>query len=109
MFVKYAEGFVIFPGGFGTMDELFESLTLIQTGKVRHFPVVLMGADYWAGLVRWIRARMVEEGKIAAADLDLILITDSPEEAVEHVTRAYASQRAQGDGWGMPRPLTNGS
>ncbi len=93
MFVKYAEGFVIFPGGFGTMDELFESLTLIQTGKVRHFPVVLMGRDYWAGLVRWLRARMVEEGKIKPADLDLILITDSPEEAVEHVVRAFAAQQ----------------
>jgi hypothetical protein len=93
MFVKYAEGFVIFPGGYGTMDELFESLTLIQTGKVRHFPVVLMGRDYWAGLVRWIRARMVEEHKIAAADLDLILITDDAAEAVEHVARAYAAQQ----------------
>ncbi len=92
MFVKYAEGFIIFPGGFGTMDELFESLTLIQTGKVRHFPVVLMGSEYWGGLIEWIRKTMVGEGKIGPKDLDLILITDSPDEAVEHVARAHAAQ-----------------
>jgi uncharacterized protein (TIGR00730 family) len=85
MFVKYAQAFVIFPGGFGTMDELFESLTLIQTGKVRHFPVVLMGTDYWGGLVEWIRTRMIEEGKIAAEDLDLIMLTDDPHEARNHI------------------------
>jgi uncharacterized protein (TIGR00730 family) len=85
MFVKYAQAFVIFPGGFGTMDELFESLTLIQTGKVRHFPVVLMGTDYWGGLVDWIRARMVEEGKIAPEDLDIIYLTDDPHEARNHI------------------------
>ncbi|MCG6986697.1 MAG: TIGR00730 family Rossman fold protein [Gemmatimonadetes bacterium] len=85
MFVKYAQAFVIFPGGFGTMDELFESLTLIQTGKVRHFPVVLMGTHYWGGLVDWIRARMVEEGKIAPEDLDIIYLTDDPHEARNHI------------------------
>ena len=85
MFVKYAQAFVIFPGGFGTMDELFESLTLIQTGKVRHFPVVLMGTDYWGGLVDWIRARMIEEGKIAPEDLDIIYLTDDPHEARNHI------------------------
>jgi uncharacterized protein (TIGR00730 family) len=95
MFVKYAEGFVIFPGGFGTMDELFEALTLIQTGKVRHFPVVMMGTDYWRGLVDWLRGTMVTEGKIARKDLDLILITDSAEEAVDHVIRTHARYREE--------------
>ncbi len=82
MFVKYAEAFVIFPGGFGTMDELFEALTLIQTGKVRDFPVILFGSAYWQGLLDWLRGTMLAEGKISAADLDLVVVTDSPEEAV---------------------------
>lgn len=89
MFVKYAEAFVIFPGGFGTMDELFESLTLIQTGKIRNFPVVLVGTEYWSGLLAWLRQRMAGEGKIAPDDLDLICLTDSPEEAVSHVVERY--------------------
>ena len=89
MFVKYAEAFVIFPGGFGTMDELFESLTLIQTGKVRDFPVVLFGKDYWGGLMDWIRSRMAGEGKITTDDADLIFCTDSPEQAVAHVVERY--------------------
>jgi uncharacterized protein (TIGR00730 family) len=78
MFVRYASGFVVFPGGFGTLDELFESLTLIQTDKVRHFPVVLVGSDYWAGLLDWIRERMLGEGKISPEDLDLFTLTDDP-------------------------------
>ncbi|HEU0078131.1 MAG TPA: TIGR00730 family Rossman fold protein [Longimicrobiaceae bacterium] len=82
MFVKYAEAFVIFPGGFGTMDELFEALTLIQTGKVRDFPVILFGSAYWQGLLDWLRGTMLAERKISAADLDLVVVTDSPEEAV---------------------------
>jgi uncharacterized protein (TIGR00730 family) len=82
MFVKYAEAFIIFPGGFGTMDELFEALTLIQTGKVRDFPVILFGTEYWQGLLDWLRASMLAEGKISAPDLDLLVVTDSPEEAV---------------------------
>jgi uncharacterized protein (TIGR00730 family) len=90
MFVKYAEAFVIFPGGFGTMDELFESLTLIQTGKVRDFPVVLFGEAYWGGLIEWIRTRMLEEGKIGPNDLDLIFCTDSPQDAVAHVLASPA-------------------
>ncbi len=93
MFVKYAEGFIIFPGGFGTMDELFESLTLIQTRKVRHFPVVLMGSDYWSGLLDWVRGTMVREGKISQDDLELILVTDSPTEAVDRIVRGYEEQR----------------
>ncbi|HEX8271547.1 MAG TPA: TIGR00730 family Rossman fold protein [Longimicrobiaceae bacterium] len=82
MFVKYAEAFVIFPGGFGTMDELFEALTLIQTGKVRDFPVILFGSAFWKGLLDWLRATMLAERKISPADLDLLVVTDSPEEAV---------------------------
>lgn len=89
MFVKYAEAFIIFPGGFGTMDELFEALTLIQTGKVRNFPVVMIGRDYWKGLLDWLQDKMVGEGKILAEDLDLLVVTDSPEEAVRVVQRCY--------------------
>jgi hypothetical protein len=89
MFVKYAEAFIIFPGGFGTMDELFESLTLIQTGKVRNFPVVLFGTDYWGGLVGWMKERMLAGGKVMAGDLDLLFHTDEPEEAVRHVLDCY--------------------
>ena len=85
MFVKYAEAFVIFPGGFGTLDELFEALTLIQTRKVRNFPVVMFDTTYWAGLMDWIRDKLLEEGKISKEDLDLIFLTDSPEEVVSHV------------------------
>ncbi len=81
MFVKYAEAFVIFPGGFGTLDELFEALTLIQTSKVVHFPVVLIGRRYWAGLQQWIHDVVLAEGKIAARDLDLLTITDDLGEA----------------------------
>lgn len=89
MFVKYAEGFIIFPGGFGTMDELFEALTLIQTGKVRDFPVVLFGTEYWSGLIDWIRDTMLREGKVYQADLDLLVITDSPEVAVRTIVSCY--------------------
>ena len=85
MFVKYAQAFVIFPGGFGTLDELFESLTLIQTRKVRNFPVVMFDTKYWAGLMDWIGDKLLQEGKISKEDLDLIYLTDSPEEVVAHV------------------------
>ena len=85
MFVKYACAFVIFPGGFGTMDELFEALTLIQTSKVRDFPVVLFGSEYWQGLLDWIRNTMEPEGKIATDDLNLLFVTDDPAEAAEHI------------------------
>jgi uncharacterized protein (TIGR00730 family) len=93
MFVKYAQAFVIFPGGYGTMDELFESLTLIQTGKVRHFPVVLVGKDYWGGLLDWMRDHMAAGGKIAPKDLDLVLLTDDPVEARDHILRRYRRRR----------------
>jgi uncharacterized protein (TIGR00730 family) len=85
MFVKYAEAFCIFPGGFGTFDELFEALTLIQTGKVEHFPVVLFGSDYWTGLMDWLRARVLEEGKISPEDLTIFTITDDVDEAVQEI------------------------
>src|SRR3989475_4551173 len=88
MFVKYSTAFIVFPGGYGTMDELFEALTLIQTGKVKHFPVILFGKEYWAGLAEWLRERVAGEGKIASTDLRLFTITDSPREAVATVRQA---------------------
>jgi hypothetical protein len=92
MFIKYSIGYVIFPGGFGTLDELFEAVTLIQTGKVSQFPVVLFGTHYWAGLVRWIQSRMLAEKKISPGDLDLLVITDDPREAADVITAAYEAQ-----------------
>jgi uncharacterized protein (TIGR00730 family) len=80
MFVRYASGFVVFPGGFGTMDELWEALTLIQTGKITEFPVILVGSDYWRGLLDWVRERMLAEGNISPADLELVTLTDDPVE-----------------------------
>jgi hypothetical protein len=96
MFVKYADGFAIFPGGFGTLDELFESLTLIQTGKIRHFPVVLVGKEYWAGLLDWIRTQAVDHGAVAPEDLDLIQVTDDMDEACALLTAA-STARAKED------------
>jgi uncharacterized protein (TIGR00730 family) len=90
MFVKYARAFVVLPGGFGTMDELFESLTLVQTRKVTRFPVVLMGRAYWQGLLDWLREAMCAGGKISEVDLDLIHVTDDPDEAVRHIRLADA-------------------
>lgn len=89
MFMKYAEAFIIFPGGFGTMDELFEALTLIQTGKVRNFPVVLFGVSYWQGLIDWLRGTMLAEGKIKIEELDRLVLTDSTDEAVRVVVESY--------------------
>ena len=93
MFVKYADAFVILPGGLGTLDELFEALTLIQTGKIRHFPVVLMGKGYWGGLVEWMRTTQVPAGTIAADDLNLFRMTDDPAEAVA-IILAYSDAPA---------------
>ncbi|HET7584909.1 MAG TPA: TIGR00730 family Rossman fold protein [Gemmatimonadaceae bacterium] len=92
MFVKYSMAFIIFPGGFGTLDELFEALTLIQTGKISQFPVILFGRHYWAGLIRWLRSRVLLEGKISPGDMDLILLTDDPQEAANAVIEAYNAQ-----------------
>lgn len=89
MFMKYAEAFVIFPGGYGTMDELFEALTLIQTGKVQNFPVILFNRAYWQGLIDWLRTTMLPGGKITPRDLDLLLVTDSPAEACQHILDCY--------------------
>jgi uncharacterized protein (TIGR00730 family) len=93
MFVKYASAFVILPGGFGTLDELFEALTLIQTGKVRHFPVVLIGTEYWRGMVDWMRAVQLPAGAINEEDIALLKVTDDPDEVVT-IVREYAA-RAQ--------------
>jgi uncharacterized protein (TIGR00730 family) len=85
MFVRYSEAFVVFPGGFGTFDELFEALTLIQTDKIRHFPVVLVQADYWQGLLDWMRRRLLAEGRIASEDLELLRASDDPAEVARIV------------------------
>jgi uncharacterized protein (TIGR00730 family) len=91
MFVKYAEGFVIMPGGFGTLDELFEAVTLIQTGKVRHFPVVMVGKAYWSGLLDWIRGTLLPGGAVSPDDLDLFQLTDDPDEVV-HIIETFAAR-----------------
>ena len=92
MFVRYASAFVVFPGGFGTLDELFEALLLIQTGKIRHFPVVLLRSSFWAGMTDWLRDRLAADGMIAPADLDLLTETDDPDEVVALV-RAGAQRQ----------------
>jgi uncharacterized protein (TIGR00730 family) len=89
MFVKPAEGFVVFPGGFGTADELFESLTLIQTGKVMHFPVVLFGSDFWTPLLEWVHGVVLPLGLVSPDDLELLTLTDSPEQVVDYVLDCY--------------------
>jgi hypothetical protein len=88
MFVRYASSFVVFPGGFGTLDEMFEALTLIQTAKIRHFPVVLVGSSYWSGLIDWLHERMLAEGKISPPDLELFQLTDDPARVLEVVSGA---------------------
>ncbi len=95
MFVKYADGFVILPGGFGTMDEMFESLTLIQTGKINHFPIILVGTDYYGGLIDWIRARLLADGMIDEGDLDLLVVTDDPAEVVRIIRRGTRRRMAE--------------
>ncbi|HXT14686.1 MAG TPA: TIGR00730 family Rossman fold protein [Gemmatimonadaceae bacterium] len=91
MFIKYSNAFIIFPGGYGTLDEAFEALTLIQTGKIYQFPVIMFGRHYWAGLVRWFQSRVLGEGKISPGDLDLMLLTDDPREAADAVIQAWKS------------------
>jgi hypothetical protein len=92
MFVRYASSFVVFPGGFGTLDELFEALTLIQTRKIRHFPIVLVGSSYWTGLLDWLHQRVQGEWKISPGDLDLLHVTDDPARVVEIVKAAVHRQ-----------------
>ena len=91
MFVKYSLGFIIFPGGFGTLDELFEALTLIQTRKIRNFPVILFDSRYWGGLLKWIHDVLLPEGKISEFDFQMFHVTDSPAEVVEIVTRSQST------------------
>ncbi len=91
VFIKYSNAYIIFPGGFGTMDELFEALTLIQTRKIRNFPVVLFGSQYWQGLLAWISTTMLDERNINAEDLGLIYLTDSPKDAVDFITKTFES------------------
>jgi uncharacterized protein (TIGR00730 family) len=92
MFVKHAAAYVVMPGGFGTLDELSEALTLIQTGKIRRFPVVLVGKKFWAGLVDWIRDTLVVEGVVSASDLDLFVVTDDPQEVVDVLFNYYQNR-----------------
>jgi uncharacterized protein (TIGR00730 family) len=91
MFIKYSSAFIIFPGGFGTLDEAFEALTLIQTGKIYQFPVILFGRHYWAGLIRWLQSRVLLEKKISPGDMDLMLLTDDPREAAHAVVEAWTA------------------
>jgi hypothetical protein len=94
MFVKYAVGYVIFPGGFGTMDELFEALTLIQTKKIRSFPVILVGRQYWQGMVDWMRQTVLGMGNVDAQDLELFHVVDEPEEVCGIITKRYKDRTA---------------
>jgi len=96
MFVKYAAAFIVFPGGFGTMDELFESLTLIQTGKIKDFPVVLFGSEYWGGLTDWLKNTVARQGKVDDEDLLRYYVTDDPREAVDHVIRSRGPRPSSG-------------
>jgi uncharacterized protein (TIGR00730 family) len=102
MFVKYAQAFVVFPGGFGTFDELFEALTLVQTGKVTSFPVVLMGSAYWGGLVAWLRETVLPEGKISSKDLDRFHVTDDVAEAVRLVDAGFRGHNGGTAEWYPP-------
>ncbi|HET6652983.1 MAG TPA: TIGR00730 family Rossman fold protein [Nocardioides sp.] len=103
MFVKYAQGFIVLPGGFGTFDELFEALTLVQTQKVTSFPIVLMGTSYWAGLIDWLRGTVLADGKISERDLDMFRLTDDVEEAVEVMVDARRHRQSSAPGGGETR------
>jgi len=92
MLVKYATAFVLLPGGFGTLDELFETVTLMQTHKIRPFPMILVGREYWSGLVDWLRKQTVKRGYLSKTDMDFLKVTDDPAEVVEHITRFYRGQ-----------------
>lgn len=110
VFVKYAQGFVVFPGGFGTLDELFEAVTLVQTRKVTCFPLVLVGVQFWAPLVEWIRASVLATGKISPDDLDIISVTDDPDEVIDIIQRAERGRTAASDErLGQQSPSTRGA
>ena len=94
MFVRYARAFVIMPGGFGTLDELFESLTLIQTHRIQHFPTILVGSDFWAPMLEWIDRSLEDNGLISPGDKELLIVCDEPAEVCKHVIRASERQRA---------------
>jgi predicted Rossmann-fold nucleotide-binding protein len=103
MLVKYSYAFVVLPGGFGTLDELYEALTLIQTGKIEEFPVVLMGVQYWEPMMAFIRDRLIAEATINADDLRLLLVTDSPDEAIAHIAScAVSAAKIESE---KPKPL----
>jgi len=89
MFLKYSQAFICLPGGFGTLDELFEVLCMVQTGKVTNYPIVLIGTEFWSGLIQWLTDRLAAEGLISPDDLDLFLVTDSVDEAVSHIVEAH--------------------
>ena len=93
MFVKYSQGFIVMPGGFGTMDELFEAMTLIQTKKIGRFPIVLVGTKFWSGLLDWIKNTLIEEGNISEEDLNLFRVVDTADEAVDHFNKFYAKYK----------------
>ena len=102
MFVKYSQAFVVLPGGFGTLDELFEAVTLVQTGKITKFPIVLVGSSYWSGLLSWLREVVCGEGKVSAADLDLLSVADDPDEVVRIIRTAHGDGpdgAPAGPGW----------
>jgi len=104
MFVKYSQAFVVLPGGFGTLDELFESVTLVATGKITKFPIVLVGSSYWGGLVAWLKETVQAAGNIYPGELDLITIVDKPEDVVKAITRAHAAS-----GFYTPHNGSNGT
>ncbi len=94
VFIKYSQAFVVLPGGFGTLDELFEALTLVQTGKITKFPIVLVGSSFWGGLISWMEKRLLAEGKISPGDLELLQVTDSPAEVIRVITEAHSQPGA---------------
>ena len=98
MFVKYAEAFAVFPGGFGTLDELFEALTLVQSGKILHFPIVLFGSTYWAGLIDWLHDRVLAEHKVSLDDLDIFHVCDDPDDAVAYIGEVLSARRGRSAG-----------
>jgi uncharacterized protein (TIGR00730 family) len=95
MFVKYSQAFVVLPGGFGTLDELFEAITLVQTRKITRFPIVLVGTEFWGGLLQWVKEQMLPAGKICPEDIDLVYVTDDPAEVVDRIKRAHETQERE--------------